>query len=791
MYCQTLTTKDRESEADMLEWRTDLENGELPSFSKPWILSLRTRTEDISNYLAQKPAYVQVELQDLDFYKDKIKGYPLLLAQHVEHLDSLDLIDHLMSFDASLYKIAAFIEDPLLLMHFVRRVENEPRLIGIVMGADGTFSRALSQKLNNPITFVGNAAPGQLERSILEERFRLSSQTSKTKSIGLLGYPLHLSPGTLFHNTAFRREDLDIRYVNIPLKGDLVSFLKEVPDYFMGFSITMPLKKEAKIFALDPSAPSINTLKRSAKGWVGINTDGPGAIACLEKRVPLQDKKIAILGTGSTAQAIAWALDYKASLIPRKELVHFDPEPFDIIVQATKCGMEGDMLNLKSIPRNKIVLEVVLDETPFQKACAANGCHIIAGYDFFKAQATLQQEFWLEKSISLDPGPLPKCIEAPPSKSHTLRAILLASFAKGKSYIQNFLDAPDTNYIIQACRSLGASIKIENRDLLIEGTCSPKSGTYYLGNSGIALRFLRGILATFKGDFYLEGDASLMRRPMGPLNEALKTLHTGQVIVEGRDSQMVSSLIFAALFLKEPLKIQVKNPGELPWVNLTLKWLDRLGVSYKNRDFKEICVFGKGSIEGFNYTVPADFSSVSYPVAAALLTGEEIEIPNLDFKDSQGDKVLLDILEQMGAQFEKKEQTLRVLPNSHLEGMAIDVNPIIDALPLLAVMGCFAKGKTILFNGAIARTKECDRIKAIAYELKKMGAQIEELPDGLVIYESNLRGTRIDSHGDQRIVLALSLTALKTKEPLEITNYTCYTKTFPNFFRALNLKKDL
>ena len=182
----------------------------------------------------------------MEFYKEKIKGYPLLLAHHVESLDSLDLIDHLLSFEASLYKIAAFIEDPLLLMRFVKRVEKEPQLIGIVMGAEGAFSRALSQRLNNPITFVGNAAPGQLKRSILEERFRLSSQTSKTLAIGLLGYPLHLSPGTLFHNTSFAKEELDIRYVNIPLKGDLTSFLKEVPDYFMGFSVTMPLKKRGE-----------------------------------------------------------------------------------------------------------------------------------------------------------------------------------------------------------------------------------------------------------------------------------------------------------------------------------------------------------------------------------------------------------------------------------------------------------------------------------------------------------------------------------------------------------------
>ena len=130
-----------------------------------------------------------------------------------------------------------------------------------------------------------------------------------------------------------------------------------------------------------------------------------------------------------------------------------------------------------------------MQRRPSKRHAKQNGCQIISGSEFFEAQATLQQEFWLETSICLDPGPLPKKIEIPPSKSHTLRGIILASFAKGKSCIRNFLDAPDTSCIIEACRGLGAEIQIEGKDLSIVGTNRPKPGTYYLGNSGIALRF--------------------------------------------------------------------------------------------------------------------------------------------------------------------------------------------------------------------------------------------------------------------------------------------------------------
>lgn len=386
--------------------------------------------------------------------------------------------------------------------------------------------------------------------------------------------------------------------------------------------------------------------------------------------------------------------------------------------------------------------------------------------------------------ITVTGADIPPKITPPPSKSQTLRALLLASFARGKSHVQGYLDSPDTHKVIEACRGLGAKITIDGADLIIEGMQSPSPGCYDLGNSGIALRFLTAILATFPGKFELIGDASLQRRPMKPLYKALATLSTGIVHVDGSDSQMVSSLIFAGLF--RPLTIHITNPGELPWVGLTLSWLERLAIPYANQDFTTIRVEGRGYIEPFIYRVPADFSSASYPIAAALLTGQEIEIEGLDFADPQGDKALIDELARMGAQFERRESSLRVLSGSELLGCTIDLNPIIDTLPLLAVIGCFAKGKTTLINGRVARTKECDRIEKMALELRKMGAVIEELSDGLVIYESSLHGAALESHGDQRLVLALSIAALIAEGPVMIADYLCYTKTFPNFFRALN-----
>lgn len=385
MLCHTLLPGE-EITAPLIEWRTDL-HSEPPTGDFPWILSVRGGV-DPAPYLARKPSYVQIELEDFGEYTFDI---PTILSLHPGTLTSLDPIDQLMRHPADLYKIAAYIEDPLLLMRFFKRVQKEPKLIGIAMGEEGELTRALSPKLNNPITFCGRAAPGQLPGEVLQERFRYFEQSEATKVIGLLGYPLHLSTGVRYHNAHFIKLGLDICYVNIPLREDLAGFLNELPEDFIGFSVTMPLKKEAAIFAIDGS-PSINTLKRAGSQWLGINTDGPAIKTCLEKRSSILGKKIAILGTGGLAKSAQYFVG--GELIPRRALPTFDLTPYDIIIQATSCGMSADEMPI-TIPKGKLVLEGVNRETPFHIACKAFGCEVISGRELFEMQANLQQDFWL------------------------------------------------------------------------------------------------------------------------------------------------------------------------------------------------------------------------------------------------------------------------------------------------------------------------------------------------------------------------------------------------------------
>ena len=168
----------------------------------------------------------------------------------------------------------------------------------------------------------------------------------------------------------------------------------------------------------------------------------------------------------------------------------------------------------------------------------------------------------------------------------------------------------------------------------------------------------------------------------------------------------------------------------------------------------------------------------------------------MDMLDCQGDKAIIPLLEQMGAHFDinSQQKTLTVKPERRSKGIRIDINDFVDALPILAVIGCFAEGRTEIFNGAIARYKESDRVHAIATELKKMGARIEEKSDGLVIEGGPLNGSMLNTYHDHRMSMALSVAALGAKTPSQLTDIKCVDKTYPSFledFEALGAQVDL
>lgn len=396
----------------------------------------------------------------------------------------------------------------------------------------------------------------------------------------------------------------------------------------------------------------------------------------------------------------------------------------------------------------------------------------------------------------------------PASKSQTLRAILFGMLGTGQSIVRNYLPSPDTQAMIHACTCLGATIETSSNTIQINGTSGqihPINDLIDAGNSGIVLRFIAAIAALSSHPVTLTGDHSIRtNRPVHALLTGLKQLGAsaksienvgyapitikgplkgGSATVSGEDSQPVSALIIASAFASKPVNLQVLNPGEKPWINLTLSWLDRLHIPYENREFQHYQLLGNCQYNGFRYDVPGDLSSIAFPIIAALITQSEICIHNVDLSDAQGDKKLIFILQEMGAQIiiDATNKSLLIKKSSRLRGRIIDINDCIDSIAALSVIACFAEGETQLINGAVARQKECDRIHCLAKELNKMGADITELEDGLLIKQSSLQGAIVDSHQDHRMAMALTIAGLAAQGTTKVRNTECIKKTYPNF----------
>jgi len=396
----------------------------------------------------------------------------------------------------------------------------------------------------------------------------------------------------------------------------------------------------------------------------------------------------------------------------------------------------------------------------------------------------------------------------PSSKSQSIRAILFATLANGMSTIENALNSPDIVAMISACRQLGAEIQQHGNQLLIKGVngCpNTPDDVIDSGNSGQVLRFIACLAGLQNQYIVLTGDASIRHsRPVKPLLEALPALgmtcesmrgdgYAPLIIkgpfkgdstsLSGEDSQPVSGLLMALAFKAGTTTIRVRDPGEKPWIGLTLKWLERFQVPYQHHNFEEYQITGKATIPGFSYRVPGDLSSLSYPLVAAIITQSEIVIRDIDMTEPQGDKAIVAVLQKMGAkiQINESDNSLSVAKTEALQGIEVDVNDFIDCITIIAVVGCFASGTTKITGAGIARRKESDRITAIRQELQKMGASIEELPDGLIVHQSQLHAAEVKSHHDHRIAMSLAVAAMASTGETVIHDIQCVQKSFPNF----------
>ena len=437
-------------------------------------------------------------------------------------------------------------------------------------------------------------------------------------------------------------------------------------------------------------------------------------------------------------------------------------------------------------------------------------------------------------------GPLDAVVEIPCSKSLTNRALVLAALADGRSILSNVLLADDTRIMIDALRRLGVAIALDESDCVAEvsgcdGHIPESDADLFCGNSGTTMRFLTALTALGRGGRYrLSGVPRMHRRPIGALVDVLQALGTGveyldqvgfpPIIVHAQglrgghvsfdapqSSQMVSALLMAAPYAWRDLMIDVTGETpSVPFLKMTTALMERFGVpviedygigtgtsgkaetrkaesTNKGTEGGEIKFIVESSqrYRGTNYAVEPDATNAMYFLSAPAIAGGRVTVPQLGTSSLQGDARFVDVLERMGCRIERERDRLTVIgppPGTRLRGLDIDLNDMPDTVMTLAVLALFADSPTTIRNVENLRVKETDRLAALCSELGKLGAGVEELPDGLRITPPRTPGAAtVETYEDHRMAMSFALAGLKCPG-LVINNPECCSKTLPDFF---------
>lgn len=409
-------------------------------------------------------------------------------------------------------------------------------------------------------------------------------------------------------------------------------------------------------------------------------------------------------------------------------------------------------------------------------------------------------------------GSLEGAISAPPSKSYTHRVFVIASLAEGKSEILNPLISRDTLSTIRACEALGSAIESRGEGIwYVSGSSSLKTpeDVINVDNSGTTIRIMTAVSALAPGFTVLTGDSSIRQRPMGPLITSLgelgakcfSTRGDGKppIIVEGGgikggetkipghiSSQFISALLIACPLAENETRISFTSElKSKPYLDMTLEFLNYFRGKIEYLPNLGLIIPPQQTYLPASVRIPGDFSSASLVLSAAAITDSDVKIQNLDMDTAQGDKKIVDLLQEMGAEIEVGEKYVRVKGDKKLNGISFDCGDNPDLLPVLAVLGSVAEGKTEIFNAQHVRFKESDRISTMAKELSKMGVRVEEKPDALIVYGGKIKGAHVESYNDHRVLMALSVAALAAEGETVISGVESVDVSYPSFIEDM------
>ena len=417
------------------------------------------------------------------------------------------------------------------------------------------------------------------------------------------------------------------------------------------------------------------------------------------------------------------------------------------------------------------------------------------------------------EQLTLDPiAKVSGEVNVPGSKSLSNRALLLAALAEGETELTNLLDSEDIEHMLNALTKLGVSYRLseDKTQCVVQGN----GGAFnvaeplelFLGNAGTAMRPLCAALAASNVDTVLTGEPRMEERPIGDLVDALreadaevtylknegfpplqikgKTLNGGEMSVDGSvSSQFLTALLMAAPLFSGDVTIRIK--GELvskPYIDITLDTMAKFGVTVENDNYQTFTVSGDAKyIAPGKFMVEGDASSASYFLAAGAIKGGKVRVTGIGQNSIQGDIRFADVLEAMGATVVWHDEYVEIT-GAPLKGVNMDMNHIPDAAMTIATTALFAEGPTTMTNIYNWRVKETDRLAAMATELQKLGAKVEEGHDYITVWPTeHLKHAEIDTYNDHRIAMCFSLVAL-SDTPVTINDPGCTRKTFPDYF---------
>ena len=402
---------------------------------------------------------------------------------------------------------------------------------------------------------------------------------------------------------------------------------------------------------------------------------------------------------------------------------------------------------------------------------------------------------------------------APPSKAHTLRALIIGSLAKGTTVIKNPLLGQDQLNVINCLKKLGVKIDVASNKITVEGSggiYKPIENRLDVGESGVGMNFLAAAANLSDKPVVITGSARLTERPIDEVINGMRQLgckidyldkegfppvkihgggiRGGKAAIKGaKTSQYFSAITISSPYAESEVTLKCTDEmTEKPYFDISLQMMSEFGIDAVNKNYKQIIIPSGKKYSAREMTIEGDYSSASFFFLAAAICKSKVTIRGLRGDTRQGDKVFLNLIEKMGCKVSETEDKICV-QGQELTAIEQDMSNIPDLVPPMAIAAAFAKGRSRLTNIGHLRLKECDRLAVIASELNKMGVSAECRQDSLIIEGTKqAHGAKIDPHNDHRIAMSFAAAGLAVGGQI-IENENCVAKSFPDFWERFEV----